>query len=143
MLNSQKLIQQKLTFFSTSKKAKNFFLTLFRIGLCGAARGWVGEKAKKPSLPKFCHTYPTMMKLGTIIPCLKNTQQYESHDTPPEFCWHQHFFTRNQKILKYYKIQIQILFWHIISNSFNVFLVLKTVLIDMVTILMMAAKWLL
>ena len=37
----------------------------------------------------------------------------------PEFCWHQHFFTGNQQILLYQEIQIQIAFWHIISNSFN------------------------
>ena len=42
-----------------------------------------------PSLPKICHTYPTMIKLGTIIPYLKKTQKiYESRDAPPDFCWH-------------------------------------------------------
>ena len=44
-------------------------LTLFRMGLFGAAHGW-GE-GKKVSLLKICHTYPTMMKLGTVIPYLK------------------------------------------------------------------------
>ena len=24
------------------------------------------ERAKRPTLPKFCHTYPTIMKLGTV-----------------------------------------------------------------------------
>ena len=34
-----------------------------------------------------CHTYPTMMKLGTVIPYLKKIQKiYESRDTPLEFC---------------------------------------------------------
>ena len=34
-------------------------------------------------LPKICHTYPTMMKLGTVIPYLKKIQKiYESRDTP-------------------------------------------------------------
>ena len=38
-------------------------------------------------LPKICHTYPTMMKLGTVIPYLKKTPKiYESRDTPLEFC---------------------------------------------------------
>ena len=38
-------------------------------------------------LPKICHTYPTMMKLGTVIPYLKKIQKiYQSRDTPPEFC---------------------------------------------------------
>ena len=43
-------------------------LTLFRMGLFGAAHGWRG--AKSPLL-KICHTYPTMMKLSTVIPYLK------------------------------------------------------------------------
>ena len=52
----------------------------------GAAHGW-GGGAKRTAHPKICHTYPTMMKLGTIIPYLKKIQNiYESHDTPLEFC---------------------------------------------------------
>ena len=48
-------------------------------------------------LPKICHTYPTMMKLGTVIPYPKKILKiYESRDTHLEFCWHQHFFTGNQ-----------------------------------------------
>ena len=43
-------------------------LTLFMMGLFGAAHGW---GAKSPHLPKICHTYPAMMKLGTVIPYLK------------------------------------------------------------------------
>ena len=31
----------------------------------GAAHGW---GAKRLPLPKICHTYPTVMKLGTVIP---------------------------------------------------------------------------
>ena len=43
-------------------------LNLFMIGLFGAA--------------KICHTYPTMMKLGTGIPSLKKIQKvYKSRDT--------------------------------------------------------------
>ena len=54
---------------------------------------WMG-RVKRPPLPKICHTYPTLMKLGTVIPHLKKIQKiYESFDTPPDFCWHQHFFT--------------------------------------------------
>ena len=42
---------------------------------------------KKGPLPKICHTYPAMIKLGTGIPCLKKIQKmYESRDTPLEFC---------------------------------------------------------
>ena len=54
------------------------------MGLFGAAHGW-GQKA--PSLPKIGHTYPTMMKIGLIIPYLKKIQQtYETRDTLLEFC---------------------------------------------------------
>ena len=54
-------------------------LTLFRMGFSGAAHRWGGCK-------KY-HTYPAMMKLGTVIPCLTKIQKvYESRDTPLEFC---------------------------------------------------------
>ena len=44
-------------------------LTLFRMGIFGAAHGWgEGGGVKWTPLPKICHTYPTMMKLGTVIP---------------------------------------------------------------------------
>ena len=56
-------------------------------------------------LPKIGHTYPTLMKLGTIIPYLNKIQKiYESRDTPLEFCWDQHFsleITRSCFIKKY------------------------------------------
>ena len=32
-------------------------------------------------LPKICHTYPAMIKLGTVIPYLKNIQKYINHVT--------------------------------------------------------------
>ena len=58
-------------------------LTLFRMSPFGAAHG--RAKAKK-TLPKICHIYPTMMKLGTVIPYLKKIQKiYKSRDTPLEF----------------------------------------------------------
>ena len=38
-------------------------------------------------LPKISHTYPTMIKLVTVIPYLKKIQKtFISHDTPLEFC---------------------------------------------------------
>ena len=87
-------------------------LTPFRMGFFRAAHGW--------ALPKICHTYPTMMKLGSVIPYPKKVQKiYESGNAPLEFCWHQHFLTRNQQILLYQEIQIQIVFWYIISIYFN------------------------
>ena len=43
----------------------------------------------KDGLPlrKICHTYPTMMKLGTVIPYLRKIQKiYKSRDISLEFC---------------------------------------------------------
>ena len=76
-------------------------LTLFRTSFFRLLTD--GEGAKKtPHLPKIYHTYPTMMKLGTVIPYLRKIQKiYESLDTPLEFYWHQYFFTGNQQILLY------------------------------------------
>ena len=45
-----------------------------------------GKGVKKALFPKICHTYPTMMKLGTVTPYLKKIQNmYKSRDTPLEF----------------------------------------------------------
>ena len=52
-------------------------LTLFTMGIFGTAHEWGGEDP----LPKICYTYPTMMKLGTIIPYLKKTKKYMNHVT--------------------------------------------------------------
>ena len=55
------------------------------------------------------HTYPTMMKLGTIVPYPKKIQKiYESRDTTFEFCCHQHFIAGNQQIFLYQKISLLI-----------------------------------
>ena len=51
-----------------SKKAA--VLILFRMGIFEAAQGW-GEMP----LSKICQTYPTIMKLGTLIPHLKKIQK--------------------------------------------------------------------
>ena len=78
------------------------------MGIFGAAHGWVGQE--RP-LPKICHTYPTVMKLGTVIPYLKKIQKiFESRDTPPDFCWHKHFFSVNKQILSYQEMRISIAF---------------------------------
>ena len=45
------------------------YLTLLKMGIYGAVHEWRG--AKKAPLPKICHTYPAMMKFGTVIPYLK------------------------------------------------------------------------
>ena len=54
------------------------------MGFSGAAHGW-GGGGTKASLKSV--TYPTMIKLGTVIPSLNKFQKlYESRDIPLEFC---------------------------------------------------------
>ena len=51
------------------------------MGFFRAAHGWGGL------FVKIRHTYPTMMKLGTIIPYLRKIQKmYKSRDTFYDFC---------------------------------------------------------
>ena len=45
------------------------------MGLLGAAHGWGEEAVKKTLLPKISHKYPTVIKHGTVIPCLKKTRK--------------------------------------------------------------------
>ena len=71
------------------------------MGTFGAAHRWGRGGSKNPSLRKICNTYPTMKKLGTIIPHLKMQKTYESCDTLLKFFWHQHFFTGSQQLLLY------------------------------------------
>ena len=86
-----------------SKKAA--ILTLFRMDLFGTAHGWRGKAPQ----PKICQTYSTIMKLSTLTTYLKKIKKmYKWHNTPFEFCWHQHFFARNPQLLLYWEIQIKI-----------------------------------
>ena len=72
----------------------------------GIFRATQDEEQGGGFLGGLCHAYPTMMKLGTVIPYLKKIQKiYESRDTPPDFYRHQ-IFTGNQQILLYQEIQI-------------------------------------
>ena len=57
------------------------------MGNFGAAHGW-GEGAKISPILKICHTYPTILKPGTVIPSLKNVPQ------------------KNKKILLYQEKQV-------------------------------------
>ena len=69
--------------------------------VCGAGGGW------KLPFPKICHTFPTMMKLGTVVPYLKKIQKNMNHVphtlTSADISI---FFTRNQHIFLYQEIQI-------------------------------------
>ena len=50
----------------------------------GHFRGCSRMGGKKAPLPKICHTYPTIMKLGTVIPYVKKIQKkYMNHVTHP------------------------------------------------------------
>ena len=50
-------------------------LTLFRMGFFGAAEEWEGGQIPPPPLLKICHTYPAMMKIGTVISYPKKIQK--------------------------------------------------------------------
>ena len=103
----------------TCSQKLQFLLTLFRKGFFGAA-----------------HTYPTMVKLGTVIPYLRKIQKmYESRDTSLEFCWHQHFFSKFCYIKKCTH-RLEFDGWFLILLAFLESLVI--VLINIVTILMMS-----
>ena len=70
-------------------------LILFRTGSLGVAHR-CGDK--KVPFPKICHTYPAMMKLGTVIPYLMKIQKiYESRDAHVEFCCHKNFLPEINK----------------------------------------------
>ena len=58
----------------------NKALTLLNMDVVGAPHRWA--QGEKVSLPKICHTYPEVMKLGTVIPCLdkiKKIYEYVTH----------------------------------------------------------------
>ena len=53
----------------------------------GCSRIGGGGGDRKTPLPKICYTNPTIMKLDTVTPYLKNIQKvYESRDIPLVFC---------------------------------------------------------
>ena len=81
---------------STLGLARQVALTLFRMGFFGTTHG-----------NKIRHTYPTMIKLGTVIPYLRKIQKmYEPCDTFLDSCRHQHLITGNQKILPHQEVHI-------------------------------------
>ena len=55
-----------------------------------------------------CHTYPTIMKLGAVIPYFNKIRKiHKSRDTPLEFCRHKDFPIENQQLFLYQEIQIR------------------------------------
>ena len=75
------------------------------MGIFGAAHRWgVGDVgAKRPPLPKICHTYPTKMKLGTAIPYLTKIQKYMNQVTQPLSCTNISIFSLEISKLCYMK----------------------------------------
>ena len=84
------------------------------------------------ALPKICHTYPAMMKLGTVISDLKKIKKiYESRETPPPettIFWY----------IKKYRYRLHFDTWFL--TLLTCIESLKIVLINMVTMLMMSVK---
>ena len=69
-------------------KALSCLLVLSGMGFFGTAHGWGGKGGgyKNALLPKTSHSYPTIMKLSTVISYLKKFQKvFESRDTPLDF----------------------------------------------------------
>ena len=67
--------------------------------------GW-GGVCKNAPLPKFCHTFPKMVKLGSYTLAKEDPKNTWITWHTLEFCWHQHFFIGNQQILLHQEIQI-------------------------------------
>ena len=74
---------------------KQYFpLTLSRVDFLGSTHGW--WETKWFALSKICHTYPTTLKLGTVIPYVNKIQKpIKLRDTPLEFCQHHDLFHQN------------------------------------------------
>ena len=74
--------------FALIKSLKNFVTFEFNFIQDGIFWGYPRMGGgKKVSLPKSYHTYPTMIKIGTVILDLKKIRKiYESHDKVIEFC---------------------------------------------------------
>ena len=74
--------------FVGKRDDKSLFIYLRFVGINPIEDGlfW-GCSRMGRTLPKICHSYPAMLKLGAVIPYLKNIQNLnESHDTPLDFC---------------------------------------------------------
>ena len=71
----------------------------------------------KTSFPKICFTYPTMMKLSTVIPYLKKIKKtYESRVTHLLTSADNNIFSPEMLYNLYQEVQIHIAFWYIITN---------------------------
>ena len=112
------------------------------MGFFGAAQGWGGGGPKRPSLPKICCIYHTMMKLGTLIPLIPKGDPKTIWVT-----WHtplvlltSAFLPENSKFcyIKKYKYRFHLDIKLLILLTFLESL--RIVLINVVKITMMSAK---
>ena len=114
------------------------------MGFFEAAPGGCGgpKTPLPPSLPYICHTYPTMMKFGTIITYLKKIKKiYMNHVTHLLSSADISIFSSEITIFCYIKKYRHRFHFH---TSFLILLTcivsLKIFLINLVTILMMSEK---
>ena len=85
-----------LTYFRgiSEKSNKQYYLKFpDKYFFCCPYSGWAfsgaahGSACKRVHVHKICHTYPTMMKLCTVIPYLTKIQNiYKSRDTTIKLC---------------------------------------------------------
>ena len=100
------------------------------------------EGVKKTLLSKICHTYPTLMKLSTVIPFVKKIQK-NTYITwhAPWFLLILAFFHRKSAIFSISaNTGIDCILMHKFYRSFKFFESLKVVLVNMIEFLMMSAK---
>ena len=112
------------------------------MGLFEAAHG-CGGGGKKAHFPKSCHTYPTMMNLGTVTPYLKRTQKYINHVAHPLSSAGINIFLSgisNVCYIKKYRYIKKYIDCILVHNFYFLFWVFKDFLTNMVTILMMSVK---
>ena len=133
-LNHSRIQQFKIYFDTAQKHVLLFFFFQLRVK---------GE-GKSPHIPKICHTYPKMMRLGTVLPYLKKIQKiYEHTNHLTNLAGSADIIIFSPEISRVFyidRMQRQIAFCYIISNSFNFFDSLKIFLTNIVAVLMMSTK---
>ena len=125
------IISWTVSFFIEYSKFWNHkeyvILPLFRMGLFGTAHR-LGVVGKGLPLPKTFHTYPTITNLGTIIPYQKKVQKnvWTMRHTPSVLLTSTFFHWKSANFAVSRNTDIDcILQIYIISDSFNLFWVLK------------------
>ena len=104
----------------------------------GPFLGLLTDRVILAPLPKIYHTYPTMKKLGIVIPCLKNSKKHINHVI-------QHLNSADISIfhwyrLHWYKYRYRFHFNTEVLILLTLFESLQVVLINLVAVLMISAK---